>query len=173
VQLAAHFTWRVLAEGSDIAPKPSAPSISERLMSHIWPPEPQLLAMAQIEITLSTRTDRISLFPGPHEPWGASGGGVRALLPDAFTPRSFNLTFEKGKFDTANPITPGGMLGFMDYHKYNRKYGLRMTCDANPLPPLENWKEDWRGTVMGCMVKLDWLTWVADPLPLKRGDGQE
>ncbi|KAH6915584.1 hypothetical protein BKA70DRAFT_1253201 [Coprinopsis sp. MPI-PUGE-AT-0042] len=164
LHIAAHFTWRVLAEGSSITP--AASTISRRLSS-ILSSSTQALATAQIEITLSTRTDHISFIKGPLDGWDS---GVGRLLPDAFLPRTFSLKFEKGEFISANPMPSTSLLPILSRRKED-KYELRMTCDPNPLPRLENWTEECRQGLTDCIGVDDWFMWVADPL--KRGGGLE
>ncbi|KAH6874332.1 hypothetical protein BKA70DRAFT_1208880 [Coprinopsis sp. MPI-PUGE-AT-0042] len=130
LHLAVHFTWRVLAGGSEAAPAGS--TVIDQL-SQMFLPTSRTVAMAQIEITLSTRTDRMSLIDCPPGGWNSMIGG--GLLPQAFQPRVFSLKFERGE------IFPS------QHYTMETKYTLRMTCDSGPFPKIEDFEADRRECV--------------------------
>ena len=90
------------------------------------------IAQVKLKMTLTKRT------PQTDVDWANSGRRLNAqnLTDDAFLPKDYTLTLEKGNFPSpiyaTLPQPPPS---------YAPHFALRLSFDPSPYPPLEQWKE--------------------------------
>ncbi|KAF8961554.1 hypothetical protein BDZ97DRAFT_1828797 [Flammula alnicola] len=125
--LAAHIDWKIIESGGvqeTAAPKQSL------LNKWILSSQTSRVLVATIEITITKR--RGPMCHSIINPEMAHTMGGYFLLESAFQPKQFNITVERGEFMA--PLVLKGMPSPV--------FGLRMTFDKSPYPPMESWKPE-------------------------------
>ncbi|KAF8961560.1 hypothetical protein BDZ97DRAFT_1703198 [Flammula alnicola] len=122
--LAAHINWKIIESGGvQETPAPKQSLLNKWILSC----QASRVLVATIEITITKRREPLShLIINPDF---AHTIGGHLLLESAFKPKQFDITVERGEFMA--PLKWKGMSSPV--------FGLRITFDKSPYPPMESW----------------------------------
>lgn len=87
---------------------------------------PRLVGRFTIELTLSKRC-----FPRLRQSVQGRKCNESLLIDDAFLPKTYTITLEKGFFKTPYDVIED---------EYTQRYALRLVWEPSPYPPREEWK---------------------------------
>ena len=87
---------------------------------------PRLIGRFTIELTLSKRC-----FPRLRQSVQGRQFNESLLIDDAFLPKAYTITLEKGFFKTPYDVIE---------NEYTQRYALRLVWEPSPYPPREEWK---------------------------------
>ncbi|KAF8961995.1 hypothetical protein BDZ97DRAFT_1920883 [Flammula alnicola] len=125
--LAAHISWKIVKSGGVQETPAPTQSFLDKLISS--PPTSKVLVGTMIEITITKRQAPLSLVIIGADHANMIGGHL--FLESAFEPKQFNITVERGEF-----MAP---LNVKSRYIPSPVFGLRMTFDKSPYPPMESW----------------------------------
>ncbi|TFL04953.1 hypothetical protein BDV98DRAFT_601401 [Pterulicium gracile] len=122
VWIAAIFTWST-----------TTPEIAPGTTPHDQPSTGGSSHLSQLPITITLTKDRIPTLGSADMSNYTINEAL--LTDDAFLPKSYIVSLEKGRF-----ITAFDQLGEPRRLEYTPEYALRLTFDRSPYPPREEWR---------------------------------